>query len=124
MNNQSLSLALLFTAIVSTGHAGQIVLACDGRTVTRGELGVVENEKTWTDELLTFDLDKMIVFHGDETEGPTITRVTPTIIAWAEKDGAVGSFNRVGMNGREQLQALGRIIVNYYDKCRNAKPRI
>jgi hypothetical protein len=108
-------------------ETGQKVVACDGRTVTFEQFVGATHTKTWTDELLTFYFEKMIVLHGTEADGSRITRVTENVISWHDDDQykTTGTFNRVGMNGREELKGLGaEKIVNYYDTCRIAKPRI
>jgi hypothetical protein len=115
-------------------QTGEIALACDGHTDTIEPLVGVTHTKTWTDELLTFDLDKMVMFHrGDSEDGGKLTKVTPTNFFWdftgtpdfsGKPSRTMGEFNRVGMTGREEFKALDVTFVNHYDKCRIAKARI
>ena len=115
-------------------QTGYIALACDGHTDTIEPLVGVTHTKNWTDELLTFDLDKMVMFHrGDSEDGGKLTKVTPTNFFWdftgtpdltGKPSRTMGEFNRVGMTGREEFKALDVTFVNHYDSCRIAKARI
>lgn len=124
MRISAAALSVLFV-ICAAEMANAASVICRGR-MYYSSLGKYSG---WDDEtVLTFDFQRMAVYHKNESTPYRIVKVTDTTIHWLQSfpSGALweGEFSRVAMRGREYIKGgpLGGNH-NVYEQCRLAQPR-